>query len=51
MVISPFTARTRSGTSAAVSHGCVRLHPVNTRTLFEIIKGTGPGNARIVVTS
>ena len=33
------------------SHGCVRLHPVNARTLFELIKGTGPGNARIVVTS
>lgn len=33
------------------SHGCVRLHPVNARTLFEIIKGTGPRNARIVVTS
>lgn len=33
------------------SHGCVRLHPVNARTLFELIKGTGPRNARIVVTS
>src|ERR1700674_4771689 len=33
------------------SHGCVRLHPVNARTLFELIKGTGPNNARIVVTS
>jgi lipoprotein-anchoring transpeptidase ErfK/SrfK len=33
------------------SHGCVRLHPVNARTLFELIKGTGPSNARIVVTS
>ena len=33
------------------SHGCVRLHPVNARTLFELIKVTGPGNAKIVVTS
>ncbi|HEV1999832.1 MAG TPA: L,D-transpeptidase [Xanthobacteraceae bacterium] len=32
------------------SHGCVRLHPVNARTLFELIKGQGPGNARILVT-
>jgi lipoprotein-anchoring transpeptidase ErfK/SrfK len=32
------------------SHGCVRLHPVNARTLFELIKGQGPANARIVVT-
>ena len=33
------------------SHGCVRLHPVNARTLFGLIRGTGSGNARIVVTS
>ena len=33
------------------SHGCVRLHPVNARTLFNLIKETGPGKARIVVMS
>jgi lipoprotein-anchoring transpeptidase ErfK/SrfK len=33
------------------SHGCVRLHPVNARMLFQLIKESGAGNARIVVTS
>jgi lipoprotein-anchoring transpeptidase ErfK/SrfK len=32
------------------SHGCVRLHPVNARTLFQLIKAQGPGNTRILVT-
>jgi lipoprotein-anchoring transpeptidase ErfK/SrfK len=33
------------------SHGCVRLHPDNARTLFELIKRRGPGTATILVTS
>jgi lipoprotein-anchoring transpeptidase ErfK/SrfK len=32
------------------SHGCVRLHPNNARTLFELIRKRGLGDARIVVT-
>ena len=32
------------------SHGCVRLHPANARTLFELIRKRGLGDAKIVVT-
>lgn len=32
------------------SHGCVRLHPENARTLFSLVKGSGMSNARIVIT-
>jgi lipoprotein-anchoring transpeptidase ErfK/SrfK len=32
------------------SHGCVRLHPANARTLFELIRRRGPADATIVVT-
>ena len=32
------------------SHGCVRLHPANARTLFELIRTRGMANSRIVVT-
>jgi lipoprotein-anchoring transpeptidase ErfK/SrfK len=32
------------------SHGCVRLHPRDARTLFELIRQRGPGDAKIVVT-
>ena len=31
------------------SHGCVRLHPANARTLFELIRARGLANSRIVV--
>ena len=33
-----------------VSHGCVRLHPENARTLFELIREHGVENSRIVIT-
>jgi lipoprotein-anchoring transpeptidase ErfK/SrfK len=32
------------------SHGCVRLHPANARTLFELIRQRGLDDAQIVVT-
>ena len=32
------------------SHGCVRLHPRNARTLFNLVRRYGRGNTRIVVT-
>jgi lipoprotein-anchoring transpeptidase ErfK/SrfK len=32
-----------------VSHGCVRLHTENARTLFRLVKEYGRGNSRIVV--
>ncbi|WP_245615637.1 L,D-transpeptidase [Afifella pfennigii] len=32
------------------SHGCVRLHPSNARTLYNLVKQTGPGNTRIIIT-
>jgi lipoprotein-anchoring transpeptidase ErfK/SrfK len=31
------------------SHGCVRLSVGNARTLFELVRATGPGRARIVI--
>ncbi len=31
------------------SHGCVRLHPSNARTLFRLVKAHGSRNTRIVV--
>lgn len=34
-----------------VSHGCVRLHPANAKTLYSMVKRVGPGNVRIVVTN
>jgi lipoprotein-anchoring transpeptidase ErfK/SrfK len=33
------------------SHGCVRLHPSNARTLFSIVQGHGVGNTRIVISN
>jgi hypothetical protein len=33
------------------SHGCVRLHPSNAATLFELVNGHGMGSARIVVSN
>ena len=33
------------------SHGCVRLHPANARTLFNLVRAHGPRNVRIVVTN
>lgn len=32
------------------SHGCVRLHPDNARTLYSLVQENGMGNARIVIT-
>ena len=32
------------------SHGCVRLHPRNARTLFNLVRRSGQRNARIVIT-
>ena len=32
------------------SHGCIRLHPDNARTLYSLVKDQGMGNARIVIT-
>jgi lipoprotein-anchoring transpeptidase ErfK/SrfK len=31
------------------SHGCVRLHPEDARTLFGLIADAGMSNARIVI--
>jgi lipoprotein-anchoring transpeptidase ErfK/SrfK len=31
------------------SHGCVRLHPSNARTLFNLVKAHGAGDTRIVL--
>ncbi len=31
------------------SHGCIRLHPSNARTLFNLVKAHGTGNTRIVL--
>jgi lipoprotein-anchoring transpeptidase ErfK/SrfK len=31
------------------SHGCVRLHPTNAKTLFELVKVYGSGNTRIIL--
>jgi len=31
------------------SHGCVRLHPANARTLYNLVRKYGRGNTRIVV--
>ena len=31
------------------SHGCVRLHPNNARTLFNLVRSHGSGNTRIVL--
>jgi lipoprotein-anchoring transpeptidase ErfK/SrfK len=31
------------------SHGCVRLHPSNARTLYNLVKAHGSGNTRIVL--
>lgn len=32
------------------SHGCVRLHPDNARTLFNLVRSNGKANTRIVIT-
>ncbi|MBZ8134846.1 hypothetical protein CLD20_16335 [Afifella sp. IM 167] len=32
------------------SHGCVRLHPSNARTLYNLVKQSGPSNTRIIIT-
>src|SRR5882724_6075909 len=32
------------------SHGCVRLHPVNARILYQLVQEVGAGNTRIVLT-
>lgn len=31
------------------SHGCIRLHPSNARTLYNLVKARGAGNTRIVL--
>jgi lipoprotein-anchoring transpeptidase ErfK/SrfK len=33
------------------SHGCVRLHPSNARTLFSIVQSHGAENTRIVISN
>jgi lipoprotein-anchoring transpeptidase ErfK/SrfK len=33
-----------------VSHGCVRLHPGNARTLFNLVRQYGSANTRITIT-
>lgn len=32
------------------SHGCVRLHPDNARTLYSLVQSEGMNNSRIVIT-
>lgn len=41
------TEISRLGTPA--SHGCVRLHPDNARTLFYLVREQGPANTRIQI--
>ncbi|MFN0262331.1 L,D-transpeptidase [Tepidamorphus sp. 3E244] len=31
------------------SHGCVRLHPSNARTLFNLVRAHGAGSSRVVL--
>ena len=31
------------------SHGCIRLHPSNARTLFNLVNRNGPRNTRIAI--
>lgn len=31
------------------SHGCIRLHPTNARTLFNLVRKKGPRNTRIAI--
>ncbi len=31
------------------SHGCVRLHPKNARTLYNLVRRNGPRNTRIIL--
>ncbi|WP_114009025.1 L,D-transpeptidase [Cohaesibacter intestini] len=31
------------------SHGCIRLHPDNARTLFDLVRRNGPRNTRIAI--
>ena len=31
------------------SHGCVRLHPRNARTLYNLVRRNGPRNTRIIL--
>lgn len=33
-----------------VSHGCVRLHPANARTLFNLVRANGSRATRILIT-
>ena len=33
------------------SHGCVRLAPTHARTLYNLVRATGPGDTRIVITN
>lgn len=34
-----------------VSHGCIRLHPANAATFYDLVREVGFGNTRIVVTN
>ena len=46
----PFTAAMRSPRlGGPASHGCIRLHPANAATLFELVKSEGMGAIAIVV--
>lgn len=31
------------------SHGCIRLHPSNAKTLYDLVKAHGPRNTRIIL--
>ena len=31
------------------SHGCIRLHPANARTLYQLVQSHGPRNTRIIL--
>lgn len=31
------------------SHGCIRLHPSNARTLYNLVRAHGAGNTRIIL--
>jgi lipoprotein-anchoring transpeptidase ErfK/SrfK len=31
------------------SHGCIRLHPSNARTLYNLVRAYGAGNTRIIL--
>jgi len=38
------------GLGRPASHGCIRLHPSNARTLFNMVQRAGRSNSRVKIT-